>query len=217
VTDAFQDLLLALGRRAPLDVAERYFLRALGVGGAEASAQVFVELADLYSRTQQTEKLDQLARDHTQDLLDAKMLAYRRSSWREAYNLHRALGVTYAVLGRWGDSTRLDSAIFQLEHAREAAERYNTELQSAPPAACGSSLKPPKPIPLEPGLTTLLAEGYEKTGRPDEAIRARLDSAEGYRQLGDAKGARTVLAPVRKQYDSLSPENQKRFQVLQDN
>lgn len=215
IPQALQDLLLALGRVSPPDWAERYFVQALDLGGPEMSARVFLELAELFSRTGQIAKLDRLARQRTADLMDAKMTAYRRASWREAYHLHRALGVIYANLGRWGASHTVDSAIFQLEHAREAASRYNAEVSAAPPAPCGASLEPQGPVTVEPGLIALLAEGYEKVGRLQDAVRARLDSAEGYKRLKDEKTARIVLAPVLKLYDSLPAAEQARVQAVQ--
>lgn len=215
-TDAYVELLRALGRQASPKEAEIYLTRALNAGGPSPSPLAFLDLTEVYYATGEIDKLDRLTRERSPALFDAKGQAYRRSAWSEAYDFHRALGMTYAHLGRWGDSGQLDSAIFQLEHARMAAATHNRDLQPAAPERCGASLeREPEPIAIEPGLIGLLAEGYEKVGRQNDAVRARLDSAEGYAKLGDRRSAQRVLAPVVKQLKVLPEAEQRRVQALQ--
>ncbi|HJX29537.1 MAG TPA: tetratricopeptide repeat protein, partial [Thermoanaerobaculia bacterium] len=192
-TEAYVELLRALGRHAAPEAAELYLTRALDAGGPSPSPLAFLDLVELYYSTGEIDKLDRLTRQRSPALFDAKGQAYRRSAWSEAYDFHRALGMTYAHLGRWGDSRQLDSAIFQLEHARTAAARHNQDLRPPSPERCGDSLeREPEPITIEPGLIALLAESYEKVGRGDDAVRARLDSAEEYAKRGDRPSARRV-------------------------
>lgn len=214
-TDAYVELLRALGRHAAPEAAEIYLTRALNAGGPSPSPLAFLDLAEVYYATGEIDKLDHLTRERSPALFDAKGQAYRRSAWSEAYDFHRALGMTYAHLGRWGDSSQLDSAIFQLEHARTAAATHNRDLQPRSEARCGASLeREPEPIAIEPGLIALLAESYEKVGRGDDAVRARLDSAELYVKRGDRSSAQKVLAPVVKKLKALPEAERLRAETL---
>jgi tetratricopeptide (TPR) repeat protein len=215
-TDAYVELLRALGRHAPPEAAEVYLTRALNAGGPSPSPLAFLDLVEVYYATGDIDKLNRLTRERSPALFDAKGQAYRRSAWSEAYDFHRALGMTYAHLGRWGDSGQLDSAIFQLEHARTAAATHNRDLQPRAEARCGASLeREPEPIAIEPGLIALLAESYEKVGRGDDAVRARLDSAEEYIKQGNRSSAQKVLAPVVKQLKVLPEAERLRVRALQ--
>lgn len=215
-TDAYVELLRALGRHAAPEAAEIYLTRALNAGGPSPSPLAFLDLAEVYYATGEIDKLDRLTRERSPALFDAKGQAIRRSAWSEAYDFHRALGMTYAHLGRWGSSGQSDSAIFQLERARAAAAEHNGNLRPRSEARCGDSLeREPEPIAIEPGLVALLADGYEKVGRQDDAVRARLDSAEGYVKLGDRPSARRVLAPVVKKLKVLPEAERLRAETLQ--
>lgn len=52
-------------------------------------------------------------------------------------------------------------------------------------------------------------------GRGDDAVRARLDSAEEYVKQGDRSSAQKVLAPVVKKLTALPEADQRRVQALQ--
>jgi tetratricopeptide (TPR) repeat protein len=215
-TYAYVELLRALGRHAEPAAAEVYLTRALNAGGPTPSPLAFLDLAEVYFATGNLDKLDRLTRERSPALFDAKGQAIRRAAWSEAYDFHRALGVTYAHLGRWGSSGQADSAIFQLERARTAAAEHNGNLRPRSEARCGEALESePEPIAIEPGLVALLAEGYEKVGRKDDAVRALLDSAEAYTKLGDRSSARRVLAPVVRQIRSIPEAERLRAEALQ--
>lgn len=215
-TDAYVELLRALGRHVEPAAAEVYLTRALNAGGPSPSPLAFLDLAEVYFATGDLDKLDRMTRERSPALFDAKIQAIRRSAWSEAYDFHRALGMTYAHLGRWGSSGQADSAIFQLERARAAAAEHNGSLRPRSEARCGEALDAePEPITIEPGLVALLADGYEKVGRQEDAIRARLDSAEAYTKLGDRPSARRVLVPVVRQLRSLPEAERLRAEALQ--
>jgi tetratricopeptide (TPR) repeat protein len=185
---AFQRLAVAIGQwhergatPAGLALAERYFLLANGLWKPEPDPIAIFELADLYIQTGRLEDLKRLS-EVSQSLLETRGRAYQRRDWHAVFDFHRALGLVYGTLGWWGDSSTPASAVFQLERARMAAEEYN---RIRPAGA--------EPLAVSPQLVGLLAQGYEETGRADDARTIRAEAAAEYRRMGDDKAAQLVL------------------------
>lgn len=205
-SQAFQALMRAVGRRhrargdaarasgdaaaarGEFDVAERYLRGALELNkGLDVDPVAFEELIGLEVGRNDLGAVAKLADEYQQTLFESKALAYAERQDQRIYQFHKALGEMYAVLGVWGSSSDARSAIFQLEHAREASTRLEQR----------DGVKAPKQYRFTPEMTNLLAQGYGGTNRSKDGWKLRLDQAEKYRKAGDDVGAEEVLAPVR--------------------
>lgn len=195
--EGFRMLVRSLGDRyqESKDVrrAESYYLLAAHLDPRAPDPEALVGLAELYVAQNRLGELRRISEQYIPGLFAEKGAAYEASQPPEKiYKYHRALGVLYSHLGRWGDKDTPGSAIFQLERARAAALGVDRER----PTGGGS---PPRPdqIKLEPRLVDLLAEAYTKTNQPASSYKVRIDAAEHYVKKGDSEGARQVLEPIR--------------------
>jgi len=187
-SQAFRQLAVAIGRwhergatPVGLALAERYFVLANRLEPEPDPVAMF-ELADLYVQAGRTEDLKRLS-EQSRALFGGKGKAYQRGDWHAVFDFHRALGLLYGMTENWGNSSTPDSAIFQIEHAQTAAEKYNRER----PAGT-------KPLAVPPQLVALLGYGYEETGRADDAQSLKAEAAAEYRKMGDKKAAEWILS-----------------------
>ena len=104
------------------------------------------------------------------------------------FQYHQTLGELYTLIERWGDSNKVDSAIFQLEHARSTSMMLADKPH-------GTS---PQTYRFTPQMVDQLSKGYEKTGQVNKVFELRIDQAEIYKKAGDTKDATRVLSPIQK-------------------
>jgi Flp pilus assembly protein TadD, contains TPR repeats len=181
--DAFRSLIRSLGHwyqgREDLKRAEALYRVAVVLNRQEIDPAACLALADLYVAQERVGDVDRLLNEVAPELFYGKGQAYRSSQWRKIYEFHRALGLIYSYLGRWGNNNTPTSAIFQLEHAMDAAARLR--------------IKP------EPRLVDSLATAYENTGATEQGWALRLRYAEEYAGGKDYVNATELLAPLGKQ------------------
>jgi Flp pilus assembly protein TadD len=181
--DAFRGLIRSLGnwyqRRGDLQRAESFYRLAVKLNRSEIDPVACLALADLYISQNRASDVDHLMNELAPELFYGKGEAYRSSQWQKIYEFHRALGLIYSYMKRWGNSGAPSSAIFQLEHAMEAAARLN--------------MRP------EPRLVDSLAAAYENSGQFERGSSLRLRYAEEFIQQKDYLNAQELLAPLTKQ------------------
>jgi tetratricopeptide (TPR) repeat protein len=195
--ETFQALARSLGERCQAagdpGLAERYYLVAAELDPRLPDPEAFTALANLYAGDERLDRLAELMRQHERELLDAKVEAYRQADPEQMYRFHSALGVIYSHLGRWGDSGRVNSAIFQFERALAVAEGANRAGAAA------------KPIQVPPQLVMRLADGYERTAQATKSARLQLEQAERYLRVEDRQSADQLL--TRLEQSGLAPRS----------
>ena len=179
---ALRQLLTALGERnatqpkGGTDIAARYFATALELGDRGPDPESFLSLVTLYSDTGAVALIQPLMNRYENELFSEKSEAYVRGDWPLIYRMHTALGMAYAQLQVWDNtSAPTQSALFQLEHAEKAAAELNRR---------ASSEGRPASYALPAAAVTKLSEAYLAVGRGADAARLRVDSATTLRNLG---------------------------------
>jgi hypothetical protein len=204
--DGFRALARSLGSRSKrsgnLELAEAYFRLAADMEPWNIDPMAVRAMVQMYAEKNQFQKIDAALDQYQVQLFESKGSAYRASSAGKIFLYHQTLGELYALIERWGNSRKVDSAIFQLEHARDFSMRL----------AARSTEKLPEKYQFTPPMVEVLATGYVKTGQPVEATKLRIDQAEYYQQANDPKAAVRVLAPVREA--DLSSADKIRFESL---
>jgi hypothetical protein len=174
---AMLELLLSLGQRTwpsggPGDPkrAAQYFQTAIEFGDRGPDPEAFLAVVNVYVDVNDRGALRALMDRYQYELFTEKGEAYERHDWPLIFRLHTALGMTYAHLGVWRNGpTEVQTALFQLEHARNAANELNKRETAAG--------RPPK-YSLPPIAVEKLAEGYRAVGRDKDATRVKIESAE---------------------------------------
>ena len=191
--DGFRALIRSLGSRykqiGEPRRAESYYRLAIDLRRYDVDPAAIRDLTQLYIEENQLPKVNRLAEEYEDRLFRAKGAAYRSSRLRKIFEFHRTLGVLYATIGRWGDSYRADSAIFQLEHAQEKSREVEASVEGALPERYRFS----------PDMVNMLATGYVATDQPSRSFELRVEEAERYQQQGDAEAVRKVLEPIKTQ------------------
>ncbi len=205
--DGFRLLIRSLGnwfyKKGSDSRAEQYYRLAMLLSRREPDPEAFLDLVDLYIAKNRITEIDRLGQEVIPELFYGKGLAYRYSQLQKVYKYHRALGVVYSSLERWGDVGQPASAIFQLEHARSVAREFNAES-----ARKGSKDR----LSIEPRLIDLLAKGYMRVDHPAASVKVRIDAAEEYVKESNPENARKVLQPVNNQLPaSISKQDKDRY------
>ncbi len=189
--DGFRALIRSLGSRSKQagnsQLAEEYFRLAAEIERGSVDPMAVRAMVRMYAEADQFSKIDETLGKYRVRLFKGKSKAYGDSDVGRIFLYHQTLGELYALIGRWGDSTTVGSAIFQLEHAQD----FSQELAGDAPE------KLPAKYQFTPSMVESLASGYEKTGQPVAATRLRIDQAEFYKAANNPKAAVRVLAPVR--------------------
>ena len=189
--DSFRALIRSLGSRyrqiGELRTAESYYRLAADLRPYDVDPTAIRDLTQLYIEENQLPRVNQLAEEYEERLFRGKGGAYRNSQLRKIFDYHRTLGELYATIGRWGDSNRVDSAIFQLEHAREKSREIEERAEGAPPERYRFS----------PEMVNLLATGYVAIEQPSRSYELRVNEAERFKMQGDDDAVRKVLEPIK--------------------
>lgn len=205
--DGFRSLIRSLGSRAKrqgnLDLAESYFRFAADIEPWDIDPLAVRALVRMYAETNQFRKIDKVLSTYQVQLFQSKGNAYRVSSAGKIFLYHQTLGELYALIERWGDSDKVDSAIFQLERAWQ----FSMRLAGKSPGTL------PEKYQFTPAMVEALATGYEKTDAPVKASELRIDQAEFYQRANDNEAALRVLTPVREM--DLSESYKVRYKNLQ--
>jgi len=189
--DGFRALIRSLGSRAKrsgdLPLAERYFRLAANLQEWETDPVAVRALVQMYAEQNAYGRIDRVLEDYQVRLFEGKGSAYRESSVEKIFQYHQTLGELYALIERWGSSSRVDSAIFQLEHARDKSIMLEENTSKALPDK----------YQFTPQMVDSLSSGYVKTGQTGKATKLRIDQAERYQKAGNTKAKQRVLAPVK--------------------
>ncbi len=212
--DAMRQLMRSIGtyyeRRQQPKVAEAcYEAAATLTEDQEIDPAAVRDLVNLYAKQEDQERLEGLARRFEFRLFEGKGQAYRSSQKEKIYQYHRTLGQVYSYLaektGDWGNSGKVDSAVFQLRRAYEVGQELDLN-QDDDPLHHGYH--------VDPILVHKLATAYEESDDKEEAVEVRLKAAEAYSRAGDQKAASYVLAPVSR--DDLAPISRLRYEAVRD-
>lgn len=207
--DSFRALIRSLGSRAKRSgepgLADRYFRLAANLREWETDPVAVRALVQMYAEQNAYERIDQVLQDYQVQLFQGKGNAYRESSVEKIFQYHQTLGELYALIERWGDSSRVDSAIFQLEHAREKSIMLEEN----------TSRTLPEKYQFTPHMVDALSSAYVKTGQNTRATELRIDQAERYQKSGNIKAKQRVLTPVKE--TEVPPTLQTRYQKLRVN
>jgi len=209
--ERFRALALSLGRwyrarasTSDLHQAEPYARLALALSGNSVDPQAVLLLADIYASTGEKDKLQQMSTQYVRALFAGKMQAYERADTKQIYAYHLALGSIFGYVGQWQNSKESSaSAIYQLEHAKDAAQKLR-----------GDSCKPPcGQLPVK--AIDLLATGYEAVGRLDDSVKLRADMASEAISSAQPSRATEVLkaAEVQEKVTKLTPETRAKFEA----
>ena len=191
--DGFRALVRSLGSRYKQSGeprrAESYYRLAVDLRPYDVDPVAIRDLTQLYIQENQLPKVNLLAEEYEDRLFHGKGDAYRKSKLRKIFEYHRTLGVLYATIGRWGDSSQVDSAIFQLEHAQEKSREVEERTEGALP----------EKYRFSPDMVNMLATGYVATEQPVRSYQLRVDEAERFQKQGDEEAVRKVLEPIKTQ------------------
>ena len=166
--DGFRALIRSLGSRSKrsgdLELAESYFLLAARMQESEADPVAIRDLVQMYAEANEFEKIKEVLANYQFRLFEGKGAAYRDSHIKKIFQYHQTLGELYTLIERWGDSNKIDSAIFQLEHAQQTS----VELVRARDVSFKKGLVSTKTLPknyqFTPQMVDQLSRGYEKQG-----------------------------------------------------
>lgn len=190
--DAYRELAGSVGdwyrRRHMYAEAEEYFLYQASAVPGEVDPGALQQLTRVYVDQGDLSRVEDLARRYEDQLFAGKASAYRASRLDRIYDYHRTLGEIYTQIGEYGDRGTVTSAVFQLEHAREAAELIQER--------SGSAYDEQERLLFGPDLADLLAKAYAASGDTAESQKTRLDAAERYKAAGDVEAAESVLRPI---------------------
>jgi len=205
--DGFRALIRSLGSRAKraqeLEMAESYFKLAANINQWEVDPAAIRDLVQMYAEQNEFEKIEGVLVDFQVQLFEGKGEAYREYQAEKIFQYHQTLGELYTLIERWGDRTQIDSAVFQLERARQTS----IVMQQKSPKVL------PETYQFTPQMVDQLSRAYDKTGKADKSLELRIEQAEIYTRAGDIEATRRVLSPV-KESDLSSDAYKTRYEKL---
>jgi hypothetical protein len=188
--------------------SEQWLRLAIDAGDQGPDPEAFVRLVETYVNSGQRGRINELMGRYENQLFNEKGGAYMREDWPLIYRMHLALGTTYAYLGQWENNARpTQSASFQLENAKKAAERGNEMLkrQNLPPN-----------LALPPPAAKQLADFYVSKGDSRKAVTLQLDVAKQLRDTARPNESKQVLTAINpSQLKGMGGETEAGFKTLQ--
>jgi predicted negative regulator of RcsB-dependent stress response len=209
--DSMRKLLRALGglyaQREKYAVAELCYQTAATFTQNDPDPAAIRDLVKLYAMKGEEQKIEQIADRFVFDLFKGKGDAYRNQELEKIYQYHRTLGQIYGHMaeksGDWGSSDKVNSAIFQLEHALQVGRELDRKQANLPQRSDRY---------VDPGLVHRLATAYEATSSQKRGDDLRLTAAKRYQLAGDERAKNFVLKPV--QVSRLDTSDKQEYQNL---
>lgn len=205
--EAFRSVARHLGRRSELarefELAEAYYRAAATLHPEGLDPLAFEALVKLYARTEQTDRIEELASDrrYVGQLFQQKNEFYRRGQLAKIYDYHVTLGHIYGALAQrdpkwWGDSQTPASAVFQLERAVRIGKEVNE---------------------IDVGVVQLLA-GYYSVNQPGRDVDLRLDTAKRLAEADKPAAARKIVMPLQNvNYQNIDRTRLERPELMKNN
>ncbi len=210
--DAFRMLLRSLGdwhkARDNEDTAIAYYKLSNELTASsdrETDLVALIRLSEIYAGQNNLPAIDDLLQQYSPTLFQGKSLAYKNSELKKIYNFHRTLGIMYGLTERWGSSSNVQSAIFQLESALKTQEIINRE---------ATRTEKLQPVSVEPRIINLLARAYTTTGDPEYGAQLQLRYAGELYEARDAASARQIMVEIDKTV--LDRRGQRRYRRLEE-
>ena len=159
---------------------------------------------NIYADRNDAAGLHDIMERYQYELFTEKGDAYTRGDWPLIYRLHVALGMTYAHLGVWDNtSTPYQNAAFQLEAAQRAADELNRRSQS-------------RKFALPPPAAKKLSDYYKTTDQANRATKVLVNAAEALQDQGRTKESADMLRLIdRKTIPSADEETKAEYERLQ--
>ncbi len=200
-TQGFQALIRSLGSRAKtsgaIQLADGYFRLSATLLPWEIDPAAVRGLVLMYAEENRYDKINDALEDYQLDLFTSKGAAIAGARDGKIFEYHQTLGELYALIGRWGSSNRPDSAIYQLEHARQKSQ----VLEDSSNKALQTKYQ------FTPQMVDMLATGYTQIGETEKNTKLRIEQAESYKRAGDIKATKRVLSPLQESRVPSSLEN----------
>jgi hypothetical protein len=186
-----RSLLRGLGEsrlRSTPQAAEQWLRLAIDAGDQGPDPDAFLRLVELYLNDGQRAKINELMARYEYELFTEKGAAYARQDWPLIYKMHLALGTTYAYLGQWENNAQpIQSATFQLENAKKAAERGNAVLRQK---------NLPQTLALPAQSAQQLSDYYVRKGDARKAVTIQLDVARQLHAAARPNESKELLTTV---------------------
>ena len=204
-----RELMIALGmqrlQKRPQD-AESLFRAAIELGEHGPDPDAFLRLVDLYVNSRQEGRLQELMRRYEAELFSEKGEAYRRNDLNLVFRMHLALGMTYAYMNVWTSNSPFQNAMFQLENAARAAERFNQRAKQT---------GKPDRLVMPPEAALKLSDAYATRGQRDRATQLRIDSADALAGARRTAESAEVLQTINKDdVARLAASSRERYRAL---
>ncbi len=200
-TQGFQALIRSLGSRAKttgaIELAEGYFHLSATLLPWEVDPAAVRAMVLMYAEENRYDRINGALKTYQVGLFTSKGAAIAGARDGKIFQYHQTLGELYALIGRWGDSKKPDSAIYQLEHAREKSQVFENNSDKVLQAK----------YQFTPQMVEMLTTGYTEIGEPEKNTKLRIEQAESYKKAGDIKATRRVLSPLKESQLPSSLEN----------
>ncbi len=183
--------------------SESFFRLAAELQSWEIDPLAVREIVRIKVENDELDSIEDVLQRYQIRLFEGKGGAIRNNHVRKAFEYHKTLGELYTQLNVFGHSGSVQSAVFQLEKAREASHTIESYADGELPSR----------YEFSPEMVEMLDTAYQATGRPDAATRLRIDEAERYKVRGNDKAAEIVLAPLNHRTIS-SPVLRRRYDDL---
>jgi hypothetical protein len=194
----FSALLKMIGDQDEESGGDRDALARYGAAWSISRQPVYaLEFASLLQKHQELDHSGALLDELLESMFMQKGSYYEKEDWPNILRMHVAIGTIYESQGRWGDPYSPRGALFQWQHALEAAQRSGLETQSVA------------------GVHSHLGNCYVRVSKPDLAAKEYLLAAESFVDAGDLPGAEQAANLVQQVgLDKLSTPDRDKFQAV---
>lgn len=204
-------LLRGLGEqrmRSNVNASERWLRLALEAGDQGPDPDAFLRLVELLMNTGRRSEVKDLIARYEGELFSEKSMAYQRQDWPLIYKMHLALGTTYAFLGQWENPGRpIQSASFQLENAKKAADRANDVFKRK---------NQPQALALPAQSAMQLSDFYAKKGDVRSAVTLQLEVSKQLHEAARPNESQQLLASVNSSMlKTMGGQSEAKFRALQ--